>query len=90
MKENHELKVVLSPRLSKLQKEQRCSFCSIVLPVGAVENSYGVIDRYHGEWERVYFCTDHGDILDNMNPEDLSLFPQDTPDDKGFVNEIYE
>lgn len=90
MKENHELKVVLSPRVSKLQKEQKCSFCSVVLPVGSIENSYGVIDRYQGEWERVYFCTDHGAILDNLNPEDLSLYHQEYLVEKGFVNEIYE
>ena len=89
MRESHELKRVLSPRVSKLQKEQKCNFCSVVLPIGTIENSYGVIDRYRGEWARVYFCNEHSDILDSLNNEDLPEFHQEYLIEQGFTNELY-
>ena len=89
MYEDHELKTVLSARDTRVKTKQTCDFCNRPLPPGTRCNSYGVIDRVNGSWKRIYFCLDHGGILDSMNSEDLSMYQQEYLFNKGFLNEIY-
>jgi hypothetical protein len=89
MREAAELKRVLSPRISVLKKSQQCDFCSRDLEKGSAISNYGVIDRQHRTWSRVYYCTDHAEILDNLNNEDLPEFAQQYLIENGFTNEFY-
>ena len=87
--ENHELKIVCSHRSSIIKKNQSCSFCSALLSAGTQVNSFGVLDPFNRQWERLYFCNDHSNIMENMNPEDLPVFHQEYLVHQGFINEIY-
>lgn len=89
MRETDELKRVLSPRVSKLQSDQVCDFCLCSLPRGSESTSYGVVDRKYRSWERLYFCELHGDIIENINNEDLPEFHQEYLISSGFANEFY-
>ena len=89
MREQSELKRVLSPRFSKLRREQSCSACGAILEKGEMACSYGVIDRMTREWTREYFCGEHELLLDNLNTADLPEFEQDYLIENGFANEKY-
>ena len=89
MRETAELKRVLSPRISLLRTQQTCDFCSCVLNKGSGAASFGVVDRQHRTWSRVYFCNEHSDILDSLNNEDLPEFHQEYLIEQGFTNELY-
>lgn len=89
MRETHELKVVVSSRISILRREQYCAACGLYLGIGEKIYSYGIIDRKHREWSREYYCDDHCMLLDNTNTEDLPEFEQNYLIEKGFANEFY-
>jgi len=89
MRESHELKRVGSPRVSVLQKDQVCDFCKKDLYAGERVHNYGVIDRFHRQCTRIYFCEDHGHILGNLNNEDLPEYHQEYLIDNGFTNEMF-
>lgn len=90
MREKEQLKRVLSPRISVLRKPQQCDFCLCALLQGAESTSYGIIDRLHRTWSRVYFCDSHADVLENINNEDLPEFAQEYLIERGFTNEFYK